>query len=212
VAEVVLLTGVLLASSACSSQSSSQSYPALGPVASKLPRASASLTLSGAVSGKATEVRVSHCGRTTAGAATLFSSEIYFQLGKHWYDLYMDGQEKLNSAGWLAPDSSGYTGSGLYNGNAFLREMDLYPTGMVSTGSAWAPGNGLGATITIAAPNGPVSIGSITGSTVAVNFNKPPLLSKRLHLWPVMPGTVGPPPNATPGPGDLTVSGYWNCR
>ena len=201
-----------MASSACSSQTSPQSYPALGPVATKLPRASASLSVSGVVIGKATEVRVSHCGRTTAGAATLFSSEIYFQLGKHWYDLYMDGQVKLNSAGWLASGSSGYGGSGLYYGNAFLREMDLYPAGMVSTGPAWAPGNGQDATITIVTPNGPVSIGSITGSPVTLSFNKPPVLSKQLDLWPVMPGTVGPPPNATPGPGDLTVSGYWNCR
>lgn len=209
-ARIAILASLLAVSASCSNQSPSSSNSALGPVATHLPKASASLKLSGAVGGNVSEVRVLHRGRTAAGATTLFSSEIYVQIGKYSYDFYTDGQEMLNAVGF--PTGSGYIGSGLYLGNAFLREMDLYPAGLVSTGRQWAPPDPEGATISLGSPQGPVTVGSKTPLNPPFSLTKPANLSKDLALWPTMPGSAGVAPNSTPSAQDLTISGWWRCH
>lgn len=197
------ITAVTLVLAGCGTSSPS---PTGSTPATSLRHVSSTLRVSGAIHGDITDVRLINCGQQTSGNTKVFYAAIYFMADGHWYDLELSGINKLPVP--FNTSDTGYSGPGPYNADVSLREMDLYPGGMVSSGPAWGSPNTRSPTLTINAGEKSVSIGSI-----GANITQQPLIfSDRLELWPVKPGTVGPAPDASPGPESIVVlSGSWNC-
>ena len=174
--------------------------------ATSLPHVSSTLQVTGAIHGSISDVRLIGCGRRSSGNYTVFYSAVYFKVDSSWYDLELSGINRLPVP--FNTSDIGYSGPGPYNADVSLREMDLYPGGMVSSGPAWGSPNTRSPTLTINAGEKSVSI----GSTSANITQRPLTFSDRLELWPVKPGTVGPAPDASPGPDSIVVlSGSWSC-
>ena len=196
---VTVGTCVLLA--ACGTNSSGLKAP---KPATSLPQVHANLTVSGAINGSITDVRLINCGSQSAGTISVFYAAIYFEDDGQWYDLELNGVTRLPET--LYANSFGYSGPGLYSANAYLRAMDLYPGGMVSSGSAWGMPQTERPTINIGSGQASVTLGSTPSGAAQLS------LSDHLVLWPVKPGSLDPPLNSHPGPDSIVVlSGSWNC-
>src|SRR6202022_1005853 len=129
---IVLAAGGLLI--ACQPAAATPSKPnALPKSPTDLPSAVADLTLSGPVSGHVTEVRVFRCRSGSESGEPHFYADVFFQTGGQWYFLELSGEAKIPRT----IGSPGYSGAGRYEGNVYLRAMDLYAGGLVTRG-AWS--------------------------------------------------------------------------
>ena len=197
---VVLATGAILV--ACQPATPTPSPTALPKSPSDLPSAVADLTLSGPVSGHVTEVRVFRCRSGSESGEPHFYADAFFQTGGQWYFLELSGETKIPRT----TGSPGYSGAGRYEGNVYLRAMDLYAGGFV-TRSAWSNPPDRLPTITIGRSPTSIRVGSVARSS-----DPPRSLSDTLELWSTPPGTMGPRPLPTPEPDQvIRLSGSWTC-
>jgi hypothetical protein len=195
-------TGAVLV--ACQSTVGTKPDPSAMPKSpSDLPAAPADLTLSGPVSGHVTEVRIFRCGSGSESGEPHFYADAFFQIGGQWYFLELSGETRIPRT----TGTKGYSGPGRYEGNVYLRAMDLYPGGLV-TKSAWSNPPDLLPTVTVGQPATPVAVGA-----VARSITPPRSLSDTLVLWPTPPDSTGPRPFPTPEPDQvIRLTGSWSCH
>jgi hypothetical protein len=168
-----------------------------------LPAATADLTLSGPVSGHVTEVRIFRCESGSESGKPFFNADAFFEVAGQWYFMELQGQVEVPQTTSM---SRGYTGPGRYEGNVYLRAMDLYPGGLV-TSAAWSNPPDLLPTVTVGPSASRVTVGTVARSTMPSRT-----LSDTLVLWPTPPDTSGPRSSPTPQPDQvIRLTGSWAC-
>lgn len=196
---VVFMAGLLEACGA----TSVPSQPALPKSPTDLPSGSADLHLRGPVEADISSIRSFECGsRDDGGGFKSFYASIYFVTGGHWYFLQLIGLNRISAI----PTGNGYLGPGPYSAEAELREIQVYPGGIVTGQHTWGVPIGRVATLTVRRGEKSMSVGS------ADNWGPRAVTSSELDLWPKSIDSTGPPPSPDPAPDQIEhITGSWTC-
>ena len=171
----------------------------------QLPAVSANLELSGAISGRISQARLSQCSSRKDGSFTSFYASVYFEQQGQWYYLQLIGLNPLPVKGGTSP--TGYSGPGRYQAHIDFREMTLQPGHMTIGEHAWGVPQDQMGSITVSPDGRTITLGTFKGSAFQ------PVLSDHADLWPQRPGQTGPPPAPVPSPDQIvTLRGSWSCR